>query len=159
MTAKLKTAVTAERIGLVLRRLVLGAFLLGIAGAAAELVLIRHTDGVWQWIPLALIGLSVVALVVLWALPGRFSLWVFRGSVLLMLLSGAIGLYLHFQANLEWVEDPSLSGWPLLWQALIRGKNPPVLAPGAMIQFAVLGWAYTYRYPASGAARAEQVTT
>jgi hypothetical protein len=145
---------------MVLRNLVLSAYLLGIGGAAAELTLIRHFDGIWQIIPLALIGLSCVALVLLWVLPGRMSLWGFRGSTLLMAASGILGLYLHLQANIEWVEeDPSLAGWRLLWQALIRGKNPPALAPGAMIQFAILGLAYTYRYPLSGTVKVEVATT
>jgi hypothetical protein len=146
--------------GMVLRNLVLSAYLLGIGGAAAELALIRHIDGVWQIIPLALIGLSGAALASLWVLPCRLTLLAFRGLTFLMAVSGVIGLFLHFQANIEWVEeDPSLTGWRLMWQALIRGKNPPALAPGAMIQFAILGLAYTYRYPVSGTFKIEQAAT
>jgi hypothetical protein len=160
MSAASGSTLPLDKTWLVLRNLVLVAYLLGIGGAAAELTLIRHIDGVWQIIPLALIGLSVIALAGLWILPGRMSLLAFRGSMLLFLLSGVIGLYLHFQANIEWVvEDPSLTGWRLLWQAFIRGKNPPALAPAAMIQFAILGLAYTYRYPLSGALEIEQATT
>jgi hypothetical protein len=160
MFAATGSALPPEKTGTVLRRLVLSAFLLGIGGAAAELILIRHIDGVWQAIPLALIGVSFFALVSLWVLPGRTTLLAFRGTTLLMLLSGVIGFCLHLQANIEWVEeDPSLTGWKLLWQALIRGKNPPALAPGAMIQFAILGLAYTYRYPVSGTVKIEKATT
>jgi hypothetical protein len=149
-----------EKTAIVLRNLVLTAYLLGVGGAAAELMLIRHVDGLWQTIPLALIGLSIATLVLLWGWPGRMTLMAFRGSMFLFLVSGVLGLYLHFDANIEWVEeDPSLSGAKLLWEALIRGKNPPVLAPGAMIQFAILGLAYTYRYPASGTIKVEQAIT
>ena len=35
----------------------------------------------------------------------------------------------------------------LLWQA-IRGKTPPLLAPGALMQLGLVGLAYTYKHPA-----------
>jgi len=43
--------------------------------------------------------------------------------------------------------NPSLVGWALVW-AVLTGKAPPVLAPGAMIQLGLLGVVYTYKHPA-----------
>jgi hypothetical protein len=63
--------------------------------------------------------------------------------------SGLAGVYFHFQGSAEFKLEgnPSLRGWALFWEA-IRGKTPPLLAPGAMIQLGLIGLAYTYKHPA-----------
>ena len=61
-------------------------------------------------------------------------------------VAGLAGVYYHYRANLEFQleTDPSLAGSALLWRVL-AAKAPPALAPGVMIQFGLLGLAYTYR--------------
>jgi hypothetical protein len=65
------------------------------------------------------------------------------------LIAGLAGFALHYQANMEFrlETNPSLSSWSLVW-AVLSGKTPPVLAPGAMIQLGLLGLVYTYKHPA-----------
>jgi len=65
--------------------------------------------------------------------------------------AGAAGVYFHYRANVEFQleSDPSLRGRALVWRVL-QAKVPPVLAPGVMIQFGLLGLAYTYRYKENG---------
>jgi hypothetical protein len=62
------------------------------------------------------------------------------------LAAGAAGIYFHYQANVEFQleTDASLRGRELLMKVL-EAKVPPALAPGVMIQFGLIGLAYTYR--------------
>jgi hypothetical protein len=68
--------------------------------------------------------------------------------MLLFLVIGALGVYLHYRGNVEFAteRDPSLTGLRLLWKAL-RGATPS-LAPGALAQIGLLGLVFTYRHPA-----------
>ena len=127
--------------------------LVGLLGTLAELLLARHIEDAWQWIPLALIGLALVILA--WrGLTHRFvrqgvaSLRALQALMLLFILSGFLGIGLHMRAKMEFKKesDPSLGGWKLLVQSL-ESKMPPPLAPGAMIQLGLLGLAYAYRHP------------
>jgi len=69
-------------------------------------------------------------------------------TMALFLVAGLTGVFLHYQANVEFqVEtNPSLSGWALFVKA-IQAKVPPALAPGLMAQLGLLGLAYSYRHP------------
>jgi hypothetical protein len=132
------------------RRFVLAILFLGMIGSLVELVLLDHDEDVNQWIPLVLLAASIVTFA--WAAV-RPSAGVIRGARVLMvffLLAGLVGMWLHFQANLEFQTemDPSASGLPL-WMKAIRAKAPPALAPGVMIQLGLLGLVYTFRHPGS----------
>jgi hypothetical protein len=121
-------------------------FLFGSSGTAAELVLLEHTEGVWQNVPLALIGISCLALAVLAIKPGISGLRVFQLTMWLFVASGAAGVLLHYQGNVafELELNPEASGWELFWESL-KGATP-ALAPGTMTLLGALGLAYTYRY-------------
>jgi len=131
-----------------IRSALLALFLIGILGTGAELLLLEHFEDVWQYVPLVLmvIGLGVLA----WhgVAGGAASLRAFQGTMLFFVVGGLLGLYLHYQGNVEFELEmyPSLKGWGLFWEAL-KGATP-ALAPGAIIQLGLLGLAYTYRHPA-----------
>jgi hypothetical protein len=131
------------------RRILLTILLLGIAGISLELWLMAHTEDVYQLIPLWLAGMAIVAslLVVLRPSPGTIRL--FQAVMVLFLLSGVVGMALHFQVNMEFQleMDPALAGMALVRTAILA-KSPPALAPGAMIQLGLIGLAYTFRHPA-----------
>jgi hypothetical protein len=131
-----------------MRALILAAFLVGVFGTAAELLLVGHTEGFWQWLPLLLMGLSIVPLAIFWVTHAAFPLRSFQGMMVFLMLSGVIGLFLHYDGKVEFKKesDPSLSGWPLFRDAM-KSAVPPALAPAAMIQFGLLGLAYTCRHP------------
>ena len=131
----------------VLRRLLLGLFLFGVLGTAVELVLLEHTEGFWQWVPLALIALALLPLAWFAVSPGAAPLRVFRGFMIAFLASGITGLVLHYLGNVEFELEmyPSLAGPELFWKA-ITGATP-ALAPGTMILFGLLGLAYAWRHP------------
>ena len=45
-----------------MRRLLLALLFLGLVGTGAELLLLQHTESLWELIPLVLIGLTLVIL-------------------------------------------------------------------------------------------------
>jgi hypothetical protein len=130
-----------------LRQLLLALVLFGIVGLEVELALLRHADSFSQWIPhiCLLIGIIVTTAVYFRPTPGVLK--VFQVLMVLYLVIGVLGVYLHFRGNVEFAteRDPSLSGLKLVWKAL-RGATP-ALAPGALAQLGLLGLLYTYRQP------------
>ena len=130
------------------RRILLAILMLGIAGISAELLLMAHTEDVYQLIPLGLAGLAAITVVLVLrrASPGTIRL--FQAVMVLFVISGLVGAYLHFQVNMEFQleMDPALSGLALYRKAILA-KTPPALAPGAMIQLGLIGLAYTFRHP------------
>jgi hypothetical protein len=134
------------------RRILLGILLLGVFGISAELLLLSHTEHLNQWIPLVVNDLTVVMSAVVFFRPTRGSIRLFQMVMLLMIVSGGVGMYLHLGANMEFQleMDPTLRGWALLKKSIVA-KAPPALAPGAMIQLGLIGLAYTFRHPALAA--------
>ena len=131
------------------RRILLGILLLGVIGLSAELLLLKHTEDATQWIPLVLNGLTVVMSAMVVFKPSNGTIRLFQVAMLLMIISGAVGMYLHLQANMEFQleMDATLTGWALLTKSVLA-KSPPALAPGAMMQLGLIGLAYTFKHPA-----------
>jgi hypothetical protein len=121
--------------------------LFGIVGLEVELALLRHADSFSQWIPHICLLVGLIVTTAVYFRPTRGVLRVFQVLMVLYLVIGALGVYLHFRGNLEFAteRDPSLSGLRLVWKAL-RGATP-ALAPGALAQLGLLGLLYTYREP------------
>lgn len=131
-----------------LRRLLLGLLLFGMIGLIAELALLEHVESVWQWIPLVALALGFLAGAALFLRPVPATVRTFQGMMAVFVISGVLGLYLHFRGNVEFERemDPALHGLALVWEAL-RGATP-ALAPGTLAHFGLLGLACTYRHPA-----------
>ena len=131
------------------RRILLAILILGVAGISLELWLLAHTEDVIQQIPLWLAALAVIVVATVVLRPSRGSVRLFQAVMALLLVSGIVGMYLHFEVNMEFQleMDPALSGMALYRKAILA-KTPPALAPGAMIQLGLIGLAYTFRHPA-----------
>lgn len=129
------------------RRLALWLLLVGIAGVGLELVLLEHYEDPWQWAPLALLGVGLVAGGALVARPARGAVQALRALMAAYLVTGGVGVYFHLKANLEFERElrPSMAGTELLIETL-RGAMP-ALAPGAMAQLGLLGLLVTFRHP------------
>ena len=69
----------------------LGILLLGIVGTGVELVLLNHYEDAWQYAPLILIVLALVALAVHRAGRGTASLRTFQGIMVLFVVAGLAG--------------------------------------------------------------------
>ena len=132
----------------VFRGCLLVLFLIGVVGTGAELLLLGHTEDLWQWVPLVLMAASLVTLG--WRVVDRGvrSLRVFRGMTILFVLSGVVGLWLHYHGNVEFELEmyPGLHGFELFRES-VTGATP-TLAPGTMLELGLLGLLYTYRHPA-----------
>ena len=132
----------------VIRRVLLAILLIGMAGTTIELLLLKHVEEATQLIPLVVLGTAFVAVSWHVARQSAASLMTVRVMMALFIAAGMIGIYLHYQANVEFQleMDKSLSGMPLVWKVL-AAKAPPALAPGSMSQLGLIGLAYSYRYP------------
>jgi len=131
-----------------LRRFLLAILLAEMLGVTTELLLSDHTESLLQWIPLVVMTAAGLTLGVWTLVRQPIVLRLFQLMMFLFILSGAAGIVLHYNAKAEFQResDPSLSGLELFWDS-IRTTSPPALAPGAMIQMGLLGFAVAYRHP------------
>jgi hypothetical protein len=124
-----------------LTRLLLAIFFGGLAGTAGELVFLEHYEDVWQYAPLVAIALGFAVGGWYARRPTPDSMRAFRATLVLFVVTGLVGLWLHYRANVEFeVErEATLGGMRLFWKAL--GGAMPALAPGTMIFLAAIGYA------------------
>ena len=132
----------------VLRKLLLLTLIVSLVGTLLELLLLEHFEDAWQWAPIALLAASLVTLGWHGLVRGPTTLNVLRGLMVLCMVSGAVGLLLHYKGNVEFELEmyPDLSGWKLFKDAMMGAT--PALAPGAMLQIGLVGLAWTFRHPA-----------
>jgi hypothetical protein len=131
-----------------LRRFLLALVLFGAVGLVVELLLLGHYDSPWKLAPLIILLPTLVASVAVWVQPSPATIRFFRATMVLCVVTGLLGLILHYKGNLEFAleRDPSLAGFTLLLKGL-RGATPS-LAPGALAQLGLLGLVFAYRHPA-----------
>jgi len=131
-----------------IRRGILVLLAFGSAGLVSELVLLEHYEEINQFAPLVLLTLTLITILWHWMDGGRRSLRTLQVVMLLMMVSGLVGMYFHVTGNIEATKEfePDLAGLPF-WVDVIRGAAP-TLAPGTMLQFGLLGLLYAYRHPA-----------
>ena len=114
--------------------------LFGLAGIAIELVLLRHYEDGWMFAPFVASALAAGATCVRLVRPMASSVRWLRAAMLLLLVAGATGVWLHYAGGLEFQTDmdPTLSRSQLFWKVL-HMQAPPALAPGALVQLGLLG--------------------
>jgi hypothetical protein len=115
-----------------------------MVGVLAELLLLEHFDDVWQVTPLFLLVLGLVVLV--WHARARsvLSTRILRAVMTLSVVSGLLGVFLHYRGNVEFEleENPSVTRWALFREAMMGAT--PALAPGVMVQIGLLGLLYAF---------------
>lgn len=131
-----------------LRRAVFALVVLGLGGLALDLALLGHYEEIWQTVPLVSLGIALVLCVWHGLRASVATLHGLQWALGLVALNGLIGLYMHFDGNREFQleMDPTQSGWKLFLK-VIQAHSPPALAPAAFVQFALLGFVYTFRHP------------
>ena len=147
---------TKRRIGKVsLRQGLLLIFVLGSVGLGTELLLLEHFKEWRQQVPLALLVLGLILLAVHLVYKGPVVLRLFRLMMLAFVLGGIVGVWIHFDANMDFELEmySKLRGWDLISRAAHGAL--PVLAPGALIQLGLIGLLYTYRHPGFGSGQPE----
>jgi len=70
-----------------LRRVLIAVFLFGLLGTGVELLLLEHTDGIWQLAPLLVMGMSFLVLGWYGVARSASALRVFQGTMILFLLN------------------------------------------------------------------------
>jgi hypothetical protein len=126
----------------------LGILVVGIVGTGIELLLLEHVEDVWQLAPLVLMGLSLILLALHGLAPSPATMRAFQVLMLLFLVSGAVGIFLHYRGNVEFeLERLASQGGLELFRNAVMGATP-TLAPGTMTQLGLVGLLYSYRHPA-----------
>lgn len=131
-----------------LRRGLLVLLVIGATGLVGELILLEHYEDLPQFIPFGLLALTLVVTAWHWMDGKKRSLRALQTVMLLLVVAGPVGMFLHVKGNYEMERefDPSLLGFDL-WLEIFRGESP-TLAPGTLVQFGLLGLLYAYRHPA-----------
>lgn len=111
-------------------------------GTGTELFLIGHFEDAWQWVPILIVGTSLLVFLVRLikeSSPLRRS---FQVLMYVSMLSGVVGSYFHIRANFEFEQElhADAAGMPLLVNSLSGAL--PALAPGSMIVFGLIGILY-----------------
>lgn len=124
------------------RLLLATTFLLGSLGTGAELLLLEHTETLWQRVPLVLLAIGCAAFAAFATTVRRATRATFLGVMMMFAASGLAGSALHVSGNVsfELELDPEASGVALVRDAM-QGATP-ALAPGTMLLLAAVGLAY-----------------
>jgi hypothetical protein len=132
-----------------IRFLVWVVLALGLLGTGTELILLEHTEDSLQLVPLGVIAVALVAIGWQAVSARRWRVRLFQLAMLMLIVSGAAGIVLHYRGSMEFQleSDPSLGGLDLFVR-VIHAKAPPALAPGTMAFFGLLGLVSVYRHPA-----------
>ncbi len=132
--------VTLRRLRTFLRLLAAGLF----AGTVVELVLTGHTDGPVQFVPFALCGLGLLALMAVWMRPGRKTVRTLRVIMTVVVIGSGVGVAEHLWGNREFAREtrPRASAMTLLLPTLTGVA--PLLAPGILAVAAAVAMATTY---------------
>jgi hypothetical protein len=128
-----------------IRRALLAALIAGMAGTAVELLLIGHFEDPWQLVPIVLLALGSAAALAHAFTPASFTRRLLQSVMAMFLVSGGIGMVLHYRGNSEFELEmaPSIAGFELVKESMTGAF--PVLAPGTMVLLGLVGLAATYR--------------
>ena len=88
-----------------LRRFLLAALAVGVAGTAGELILLGHFESAAQWIPVAALGLAAVVLVWHASSPSRLTVRLVQVLMAAFIVSGLVGVGLHYDGNVEFERE------------------------------------------------------
>ena len=130
------------------RTLLFWVLVVGVIGILAELLLLGHDDDTLQFIPLGLGAAYLLAFAWYGAARARGAVLAVRVVSGLACVSAAVGIFLHYRANVEWELEttPTMHGMELFREAVTGSL--PLLAPGAMLQLGLLGLLWSHRHPA-----------
>ena len=122
--------------------------LMGMIGTLVELLLLDHYEDAKQLIPVGLSGLALGLLAWHGLRPRASVMRAFRITMALFIVSGFVGVVLHYRSNREFQleVDPSAGGFSL-FSKVMRAKAPPALAPGVMVELGLLGLVYAFKHP------------
>ena len=126
------------------QRVLLLIALLTAGATLTELFLLEHIEEWQQIIPLVLLGAAIVSILLLLVTSARWAVQLLRLVLAVCFASALLGIYFHYQANVEFVLErhPRMRGLELFKEAMMGAM--PALAPGAMAQLSLIGWLATW---------------
>ena len=126
------------------RRLLLAILAAGIAGTGLELLLIGHFEELTQIVPLVLLATGLIAVGWQTASRSAASALTLRAIMALFVISGGVGIALHYRGNVEFELEmyPSMAGMELVSRTLTGAT--PVFAPGTMTLLGLIGLTAVY---------------
>ena len=132
-----------------IRRFLLVSLAVGIAGTAGELLLLGHVESTAQWIPVVALGTAILVLVWHAVAPGRRSVRALRLLMAAFIVSGIVGVALHYDGNAEFERElhPTDAGMTFITHVLTGAT--PALAPGSMVLLGLVGLVHAYRHPSA----------
>jgi hypothetical protein len=127
------------------RRWLLWALLIGLAGTEVELLLLAHYEDATQWAPLVLIAAAIGGVAWHGARKDRTSLRALQVLMILFVAAGLTGIGLHYRGAAAFQREinPAIGTWELI-KKVARVQAPPLLAPGVMVQLGLIGLAYGF---------------
>ena len=130
---------------LTVRRILFIVLLGGMVGTLTELLLLDHVEEPMQLVPVVLLAVAVLAFGLQASLPARLWTRLFRATMILFVVAGAVGIVLHYHGASEFQleVDPTLKGAALFWKS-VRATAPPALAPASMTGLGLIGLAYMH---------------
>jgi hypothetical protein len=130
-----------------IRRYLLLTLAVGMVGMGTELLSIGHVESVQQLIPLVVLAIGIVVLAWHAAAPRATTVRALQIIMVLFVMSGLLGVGLHYRGNLEFELEmyPSMRGFEMV-QKTLTGATP-VLAPGSMALLGLIGLTHSYRHP------------
>lgn len=118
-------------------------FLFMISGSLIELYLIDHFEDTEQLIPIISIAFSLLSMVLIVFRNTPLAMFIFRVSLILLVISGMVGIFLHLQINYEFEKEmrPDAETGYLLKESMSGAL--PALAPGSLFVLALIGYIYS----------------
>lgn len=119
----------------------------GIVGVALELALLGHYEEWQQWLPFTALGVGLLSVGAVVFSRSAFALKIHVLVMVGFLLTGSLGVYLHYSGNAEFEKEmvPSMAGLELFEEAMTGAT--PALAPGAMVLLGLIGLVIAYKHP------------
>lgn len=136
-----------EQIVKQLRRFLTATVAAIFLGSIVELILLEHYEETLQWIPFITSGLGLIAVITIKLYLNKKTVRFFQSVMALTAVVSLVGIWLHFQSNLSFIQEinPSFTLLESIWPAL-KGSHP-LLAPGILFLGGILGLAATYKHP------------
>ena len=103
-----------------LRPLLLALVAIGAAGLEVELLLLEHYESAWQFTPLVLLVVVLVGAALVWRRPSPSTVRFFQAVMLLCVVAGVVGVFLHYRGNVEF----ELEREPLHGLRTLLGGDP-----------------------------------
>lgn len=132
-----------------IRRFLLIALAVGIAGTAGELLLLGHVESTAQWIPVVALGTAILVLVWHALAPGHGSVLALRLLMAGFIVAGIVGVALHYDGNAEFERELHPTDAGMTFIAHVLTGATPALAPGSMVLLGLVGLVHAYRHPSA----------